>query len=177
MGAILESRLHDRPDPGRDLVGRTRRVHEHPTAIGREVAVRLAHGGVELVTGAFETVPGTATRASATASGRSSTITRSGARPPVAISQRRSTSSTPSPRATPWYAIVDGEKRSHTTITLPARSGRIRSSTWIRRSSSIHASSVSESIASPCSNFAAELEAFLRAAGLARLVDLVPCGA
>ena len=58
-----------------------------------------------------------ATRPSATSSARSSTITDvgldtaawptcSGARPPRH----------PSPRATPWYASVDGSNRSHTTI-------------------------------------------------------------
>ena len=98
----------------------------HPAPIGREVAVRRR-------TAAWNSAPARSNRSRIARDPRLGDVVgkvehdhevgfEAAGRHPL---QRRSTSSTPSPRATPWYASVDGVKRSHTTIAPRASAGRM----------------------------------------------------
>ncbi len=107
-----------------------------------------------------------ATRLLATSSGRSSTTTRSGSSSPAANALKRSTASTPSPRPTPWYASVDGVKRSLTTTVARGERGADDLGDVLRpvREHQQRARSRASSSQSACSSRSADLLAHARVA-------------
>ena len=140
--------------PSRRPRRRCRCVDDDPTALGRQVAVRGPHRGVELVPARSTRSGSAATRAAATASETSSTTTTSGA-----ISPARSARALERVDAEPARDALVRERRRrvpiHTTTVPRASAGRITSSTCCARSASTSNNSARASIArSSCNNSA-----------------------